>query len=122
MKAEVKQFPRSFRSSSAAYRAVRQYEAKMGLGLGESGIVMTKVGDKNFLMSKPPIMSVEEFNKKHPLLFVGCEYRYFPDGVKGEGYYELKTGDRRRPNSKFMSVEQAYSDLISGVCELQPTM
>jgi hypothetical protein len=117
MKAEVKKFPRSFRSSSAAYRAVRQYEENH-LNGAPSGLVMTKLGDKNFLMSLPAKMSITEFNEKLPKVsYPRTSYRYFADGVKGEGYYELKTGDRRRPNSLFMTTDEVYTDFISDKCK-----
>ena len=112
MNKETKQFPRSFRSSSAAYRAVRQYEEKH-LNGASSGLVMTKVGDKNYLMSKPAKMSVDEFNEKRPNVSYGdFKFRYFPDGLNGAGYYELKTGDRRRPNSNFKKSEIRINYLI----------
>lgn len=118
MTREVKQFPRSFRSSSAAYRAIRQYEEKH-LNSAASGLVMTKIDSKNFLVSLPTSkMSVEEFNEKRPnVSYADASYRYFPDGVKGEGYYELKTGNRRRPNSLFMTTDEVYTDLIAGKCK-----
>ena len=45
-------------------------------------------------------------------------YRFFPDGVKNFGYYELKTGDRRRPNSKFIPLTKVYVDVVADVCLL----
>ena len=47
---KTKEFPRTFRSSSAAYRAIRQYEEKTGQ---KSSLVMTKMGDKQFNVSLP---------------------------------------------------------------------
>ncbi len=117
MKAEVKQFPRSFRSSSAANRAIRQYEEKH-LNSAASGLVMTKLGVKNYIVSGSVKMTVEEFNEKQPNVCYGdFKFRYFPDGVKGAGYYELKTGDRRRPNSDFKLTENVYNDMVNEVCK-----
>ena len=110
----TKTFPRKFRSSSAAYRSIRQYEEKMGLGLGESGLVMTKIGDKEFIVSTSLKITFDEFNEKHPNVVLNeTTFRYFPDGIYGSGYYELKTGERRRPNSQFETVETVYQDYVS---------
>jgi len=119
MKTEPKKFPRSFRSSSAALRAVRQYCQKMNLGLNESGLVMTRVDKKSFIVAKSAVLTVAEFNEKRPTLFYGeTAFRFFPDGVNGAGYYELKTGDRRRPNSKFETDEKVYNDLVCEECKM----
>ena len=111
---ESKQFPRSFRSSSAAYRAIYQFESKIGT---VSGLVMTKIGDKNFLVSKPAKMDVKEFKETLPkVTYPEGTFRYFPDGLMGMGYYELKKGDRRRPNSLFIPTDTVYVDFINSIC------
>ena len=116
MKSDIKQFPRSFRSSSAAYRAIRQYDEKL---TAPSGLTMTKVDSKTFIVAKSGKLTQTEFNEKLPnVKYPGnSEYRYFPDGLVGAGYYELKTGNRRRPNSLFLDVERVYTDLLNDVCE-----
>lgn len=117
MKTE-KQFPRTFKSSSAAYRAIRQYEEKTNSVL-TSGLVMTKVEKGVFVVSSSVVLTSVEFNEKRPnVSYDGVSFRYYPDGVNGVGYYELKTGDRRRPNSKFVSTETIYTDLLGGRCTL----
>lgn len=115
MSKEVKKFPRTFNSSSAAYRAIRHFE-KDGKS---SGLVMTKIDSKNFLVALPVKMTIDEFNDKHPnVVYPDATYRFFPDGVKNFGYYELKTGDRRRPNSKFIPLTKVYVDVVADVCLL----
>jgi hypothetical protein len=114
MKKEVKKFPRNFRSSSAAYRAIYQYEARLD---EKSGLIVTKIDTNNYLVSKPVKMSVLDFNESKPnVSYDGIVYRYYPDGLLGGGYYEQKTGDRRRPNSKFLNVETVYTDFVTDVC------
>lgn len=109
----TKEFPRSFKSSSAAYRAIRQWEEKMGLKPNESGLVMTKIDKKDYLVSKGAKKTFAEFMEVHPnVIHEGLTYRFFPDGVSGSGYYELKTGDRRRPNSKFLTSEFVYTETV----------
>ena len=117
----IKEFPRSFRSSSAALRAVRQFEEKTGT---PSGLVMVKISDKVFLVSEPEMESVpakitfEEFNENKPKVsYSEMSFRYFVDGLNAEGYYEIKTGDRRRPNSKFLPIEKVYTDFVEEVCK-----
>lgn len=109
MKTET-QFPRTYASSSAAYRAIRQFEEKNG----KQGLVMEKIGEGTFRVSKEKTkISIDEFitvNQNVKLKKV--TYRHYPDGVKGEGYYELKTGNRRRPNSLFKKTEEVYQELI----------
>ena len=98
---ESKQFPRSFRSSSAAYRAIYQFESKIGT---VSGLVMTKMDVKEFKETLPKVTYPEG------------TFRYFPDGLMGMGYYELKKGDRRRPNSLFIPTDTVYVDFINSIC------
>lgn len=119
-----KVFPRNFCSSSAAYRAIYQYEEKNNLIKGASGLVMTKISDKVFLVSEPEMESVpakitfEEFNENKPKVsYSEMSFRYFVDGLNAEGYYEIKTGDRRRPNSKFLPIEKVYTDFVEEVCK-----
>ena len=115
---KTKEFPRHFRSSSAAYRAIRTYCQKCGIELSTSGLKMTKIDSKKFIVSYNEKITFDEFKNTHPNVFYsGNAYRFFPDGVKGIGYYELKTGDRRRPNSIHKPVENVYNDLIMEVCE-----
>jgi hypothetical protein len=116
MKTEPKQFPRTFKSSSAAYRAIRQYEEKTKT---VTGLVMTRVDKKSFVVAQSAVLTVAEFKEKRPTLFYGeTAFRYFPDGANGAGYYELKTGDRRRPNSKFETDEKVYNDLVCEGCKM----
>ena len=115
MTKEVKVFPRNFRSSSAAYRAIRQHEERMKLG---SNLLVTKINSKSFLVSLSPKITLDELINKHPNVhYTDLTYRYFSDGLNGEGYYELKIGDRRRPNSKFITIENIFTDLISETCK-----
>lgn len=101
---------KTYKSSSAAYRAIRQYEEKNG----KSDFVMEKIEKGVFKISKgnQPKISIEDFVKENPnISYENMMVRYFSDGIHGEGYYELKKGDRRRPNSHFLSVEEVYNDL-----------
>lgn len=99
-----KEFPRTYRSSSAAYRAIRQYEEKNG----KQNFKCEKLDVKVFHVTNEPIKTLEERIRENLTIKHGeLSYRYFPDGVHGEGYYELKTGDRRRPNSLHLKPEVA---------------
>jgi len=93
-------------SSSAAYRSIRQYEAKNG----KTGAIVEKVGDKQYLrFVKTKDTNFETFSETTPnITSNGKTYKYFTEGPKGNGYYELKTGDRRRPNSEFVSLVEMY--------------
>lgn len=108
MSTEVK-FPKTYKSSSAAYRAIRQFEEKNG----KKDFIMEKIEKGVFQVSigKSKI-SFDEF-KKNPInvQFGETSYRFFPDGVHGEGYYELKKGDRRRPNSLFKTLKEVYDEM-----------
>jgi hypothetical protein len=102
---------KTYKSSSAAYRAIRQYEQKNG----KSDFIMEKIMNGVFKISvsgtTKPKLTPEEFVKETPnVAYEDATFRYFPDGVHGSGYYELKKGDRRRPNSLFLSVEQVQDD------------
>lgn len=130
------EYPRNFRSSSAAYRAIRQYEEKKGIEPNQSGLVMTKNGINDFTVDFNKEASVKEIEKRilpdlnaketrvkeiekrilsdlnskeiiSTVELDGLEYRFFPNGIQNAGYYEIKTGNRRRPNSKFISLKSA---------------
>lgn len=113
-----REFPRNFRSSSAAYRAIYQYENRNGIKKLESGLVVTKISDNDFRVASPEKNKVgmleEEILKNlnsekiiSSIEFEGTPYRFFPDGLHSCGYYEIKTGNRRRPNSKFIDLKKA---------------
>ncbi len=108
MSTEVK-FPKTYASSSAAYRAIRHFEEKNGkkdfiMEKIEKGVFRVSMGGKK--------ISIEDFVKENPNVQYGeTTYRHFADGVNGEGYYELKKGDRRRPNSLFKTPEEVYQDI-----------
>ena len=113
-----KEFPRTFCSSSAAYRAIRQYEEKNQC-VESSGLIMTKVDKKVFVVSRTVSIDLKSFNETRPnVSYNGVTYRFFQDGVHGTGYYELKTGERRRPNSLFLSSDTVFTDLVSERCKL----
>jgi hypothetical protein len=106
------EFPRKYASSSAAYRAIRQFEEKYGT----KDLVLEKIMKGEFKVTKLP--SIEDFKTIHKNISYGdTTFRYYPDGVSGEGYYELKTGDRRRPNSEFIPVESVFTDFKNKVCK-----
>lgn len=96
----------TFRSSSAAYRSIRQYEAKNG----KTDVTVEKLDDKVYLrLKKTKDIDYPKFVETTPdVVYDGKTYKYFPDGAKGEGYYELKTGGRRRPNSDFFDMVDVY--------------
>lgn len=108
MSTELK-FPKTYKSSSAAYRAIRHFEEKNGkkdfiMEKIEKGIFQVSVGTNK--------ISIEDFVKDTQNVQYGqTTYRHFPDGVHGQGYYELKKGDRRRPNSLFKTTEEVYQDI-----------
>ena len=99
-------FPRKYTTSSAAYRVIRQLAAK-----GDTrSFEVKKVGTLDFTLSVKEVMTIDQFMEKQKTIFVNqVEYKHFPDGVMGEGYYELKTGNRRRPNSLFLKPEEAMT-------------
>lgn len=107
---KVKEFPRQFTTSSAAYRVIRQLQEK-----GDTrNFKMEKISKKEFIVSVEKSMTVVEFIEKFRTIEQeNIPFKYFPDGVNGEGYYELKKGDRRRPNSKFLSVNEVYENQVN---------
>jgi hypothetical protein len=106
MKKEL-EFPRTYTTSSAAYRVVRQLKEK-----GDTReFTMTKLTDKVFELSiKKEVLSMDEFFEKLSIIEKeNISYKYFSEGIHGEGYYELKKGNRRRPNSLFVSLHETQS-------------
>ena len=104
------QFPKTYKSSSAAYRAIRQFEEKNG----KKDFIMEKLMENSFLVTIGNTKSFESFQKELPEVSFGEKtYRYYSDGVRGEGYYEQKTGNRRRPNSIFKTIKEIYDETIS---------
>lgn len=94
------------RSSSAAYRSIRQYELKNG----KTGAIVEKLGDKMYLrFVKKSEITFPELSENTPnIVSNGKTFKFFEDGTNGGGYYELKTGNRRRPNSEYLSLIDAY--------------
>jgi hypothetical protein len=103
------EFPRTYTTSSAAYRVTYQLKAK-----GDTReFDVKKEGDKNFVVSVKKTMTLEQFLETFRTVEKGeVSYKYFPDGVHGEGFYELKKGDRRRPNSLFIPVNEVYETQV----------
>ena len=99
---------KTYKSSSAAYRAIRQYEEKNG----KKDFIMEKIEKGLFKITvKRPTKTLEEFVKETPnVVYADVTFRYFPDGVHGEGYYELKKGDRRRPNSQYLTPQEVFEN------------
>ena len=108
------EFPtKNYASSSAAYRAIRQFEEKHG----SSNLTMTKIDKGNYEVKQTSEMTFDKFMENKPnVCYEKTTFRYFPDGVQGEGYYELKTGERRRPNSQFKTTKMVYSDYMKKRC------
>lgn len=108
----------NYRSSSAAYRAIRFYEAKNG----KTNLVVEKLGTKDYIVKSGDVkITYNEFLEKVNHIRniqTKTEFRYFPVGVNGEGYYELKTGNRRRPNSISISLRSVYNGIVDNVFEI----
>lgn len=98
--------PTTFRSSSAAYRSIRQHEAKNG----KTEATVEKLDDKVYLrLVKTKDLNYPTFAENTPdVVIEGKTYKYFADGSRDEGYYELKTGNRRRPNSDYLTLVDVY--------------
>lgn len=101
------------RSSSAAYRSIRQFEAKNGK---TENVIVEKLGDKVYLrVKKTADINYTTFAEQTPnVVSNGKTFKHFDDGAKGGGYYELKTGDRRRPNSEYISTTDVYIGIHEG--------
>ena len=110
-----------YTTSSAAYRAIRHYEVKNG----KTTLSVKKNGDKDFsIVQATENVDTEletkfrEFEAKlnsektSPNVHIrNGQYRFFPDGTQGAGFYELMKGNRRRPNSDFVPVKSAFETL-----------
>lgn len=109
--------PTTFRSSSAAYRSIRQYEAKNG----KTQTTVEKLGDKVYLrLYKKTDLTFQQLSETTPnVVSNGIHYKHFPDGVNGDGYYELKTGNRRRPNSEFVNIVDVYIGINEGTFRIK---
>lgn len=99
----------TFRSSSAAYRSIRQHEAKNG----KTKATIEKIEDKVFLrLVKTKDIDYPTFIETTPSVVKDNKpFKYFDEGANGSGYYELKTGNRRRPNSEYVSTLDVYVGL-----------
>lgn len=104
-------FPRTYTTSSAGYRVIRQLQEK-----GDTrNFTLVKNGEKDFEVSVKVILTMDEFKEKNKEVTIdGLTYRYFAEGAMGEGYYELKTGNRRRPNSAHLMVGELYDSYLKG--------
>ena len=99
---------KTYASSSAANRAIRQFEEKHG----KSNLTMTKISNGVFEVRNEDNTDFQEFMEKKPnVQHSNSTFRFFNEGLHGEGYYELKIGNRRRPNSLFLSVKDIFKEL-----------
>jgi hypothetical protein len=107
-----------FRSSSAAYRSIRQHEAKNGK---TNNVVVEKLDDMVYLrIQKTKDIDYPTLLEQTPNVTVGeKEYKYFDDGANGFGYYELKNGGRRRPNSDFIDLYDVYIGIHEGTVTIK---
>lgn len=104
-------FPRTYTTSSAGYRVIRQLQEKGD----KRNFKLVKNGEKDFEVSVKVILTLDQFKKEHRDLTIdGVTYRYYPEGSMGEGFYELKTGDRRRANSNYLMVGELYESYLKG--------
>lgn len=101
------EFPRTYTTSSAAYRVTYQLKEK-----GDTReFIVKKESEKVFKLSVKETITLDQFLERFTKIEKGeVTYKYFPDGVHGQGFYELKTGDRRRPNSVFLPVNEVYEE------------
>jgi hypothetical protein len=107
---KVKEFPRTYTTSSAAYRVIKQLQEK-----GDTrNFIMEKESKKVFKVTIKKSITMDELVENVKSIEKdNLTYKYFPNGIFGEGYYELKTGDRRRPNSLFVPVIEVYENHVS---------
>lgn len=114
-----------YTTSSAAYRAIRHFEVKNG----KTSLTVKKEDVKDYrIIQTTDNVDVDlekafrEFEdklnaeKSSPNVHLrNGQYRFFPDGVEGPGFYEIKTGNRRRPNSDYVPVKSAFETLTEKI-------
>ena len=99
---------KTYSTSSAAYRAIRHFDAKNA----KSNLIVEKISVGSFKIVPPTVEvpkvetpSVEIPKVESTTNTITNEngvFRFFPNGIHGAGYYQLKKGDRRRPNSMYI--------------------
>ena len=97
-----------FTTSSAAYRSIRQFEAKGGV----TNAIVEKLAEGYYLrLEKTKELDFDTLIKTKPNVKINDKvFKYFYDSSTDTGaYYELKKGNRRRPNSQVLSLIEVYT-------------
>ena len=102
-------FPtRIYASSSAAYRAIRQFEQKHG----KTDLIMNKISNGLFEVGFHGNTDFREFMDEKPdVQYEDGTFRFFDEGPNGKGYYEIKTNGKIKPNSSFLTIKDVFKDI-----------
>ncbi len=108
------QFPRNYASSSAANRAVRQYEEKNG----KKNFNVQKIEKGNYLVSVSK-MKAGEFEKTKPSVQYNTQngietWKFFR---KENGYCKSQKNGKKAAGSKTMSTKKIFTDYTKGICD-----
>jgi hypothetical protein len=97
-----------YNSSSAAYRAIRQFEQKHG----KTDLTMNKISNGLFEVGNNGNSDFREFMEEKPdVQYENGTFRFFDEGSHGQGYYEIKTNGKIKPNSLFLTIKEVFKDV-----------
>jgi hypothetical protein len=97
-----------YASSSAAYRAIRQFEQKHG----KTDLIMNKISNGLFEVGNNGNSDFREFMEEKPdVQYENGTFRFFDEGSHGQGYYEIKTNGKIKPNSLFLTIKEVFKDV-----------
>jgi hypothetical protein len=97
-----------YNSSSAAYRAIRQFEQKHG----KTDLIMNKISNGLFEVGNNGNSDFREFMEEKPdVQYENGTFRFFDEGSHGQGYYEIKTNGKIKPNSLFLTIKEVFKDV-----------
>ena len=102
-------FPtRVYNSSSAANRAIRQFEQKHG----KTDLIMKKISNGLFEVGFHGNTDFQDFMDEKPdVQYEDGMFRFFDEGPHGQGYYEIKTNGKIKPNSMFLTIKEVFKDI-----------
>ena len=97
-----------YASSSAAYRAIRQFEQKHG----KTDLTMNKISNGLFEVGFHGNTDFREFMEEKPdVQYEDGMFRFFDKGSYGQGYYEIKTNGKVKPTSMFLTIKEVFKDI-----------
>jgi hypothetical protein len=73
---------------------------------------MNKISNGLFEVGNNGNSDFREFMEEKPdVQYENGTFRFFDEGSHGQGYYEIKTNGKIKPNSLFLTIKEVFKDV-----------